>query len=84
MKGGEITKSLKKIVALLTIVLIAVTMSISCFAEGTAPTGMDTALIAVKDDGLAAIAVVAPIAITIFGAFLVWRYGVKFFKGLAK
>lgn len=27
---------------------------------------------------------VAPIAIGIVGAFLVWKYGIKFFKGLAK
>jgi hypothetical protein len=47
-------------------------------------TALTTALTTVKTDSLSALAAVAPIAISIFGAFLVWRYGVKFFKGLAK
>lgn len=47
-------------------------------------TAMTTALNAVKTDSLAALAAVAPIAIGIMGAFLVWRYGAKFFKSLAK
>lgn len=47
-------------------------------------TAMETALTAVKTDALGALADVAPIAIAIMGAFLVWRYGIKFFKSLAK
>jgi len=47
-------------------------------------TAMETALTAVKTDSLAALADVAPIAIAIMGAFLVWRYGIRFFKSLAK
>lgn len=43
-----------------------------------------TALTSVKTDAVAALAAVAPIAIAIMGGFLVWKYGVKFFKGLAK
>lgn len=27
---------------------------------------------------------IAPIAITVMGAYLTWRYGIKFFKSLAK
>ena len=45
---------------------------------------LTTAMTAVKTDALAALTAVAPIAISILGAFLVWRYGIKFFKGLAK
>jgi hypothetical protein len=45
---------------------------------------MTTALTSVKTDGIDVLTVVAPIAIAIIGAFLVWRYGIKFFKGLAK
>jgi hypothetical protein len=44
---------------------------------------MVTALTAIKTDSLGAIADVAPIAIAIMGAFLVWKYGVKFFKSIA-
>jgi len=44
---------------------------------------MTTALQTVATDTLACIAAVAPIGLTIFGATLAWRYGVKFFKKLA-
>lgn len=47
-------------------------------------TALTTALTTVKTDALAALAAVAPLAIGIMGAFLVWRYGIKFFKGIAK
>lgn len=52
-----------------------------------APTPIEavtTALTTVKTDALSALAAVAPVAIAIMGAFLVWKYGVKFFKSLAK
>lgn len=45
---------------------------------------MTTALQAVRSDALGALSAVAPIAIGIMGAFLVWKYGIRFFKGLAK
>lgn len=51
---------------------------------GEGITAMTTALTAVKSDSLEALAAVAPVAIAIMGAFLVWRYGIKFFKSLAK
>ncbi len=38
----------------------------------------------IKVDVLGALAVVAPIAIAILGIFLVWRYAIRFFKGLSK
>lgn len=44
---------------------------------------MTTALTAVKTDSLAALAAVAPLAIAIVGAFLVWKYGIDFFKTIA-
>lgn len=43
-----------------------------------------TALTTVKTDALSVLGAVAPVAIAIFGAFLVWRYGIKFFKGISK
>ena len=36
-----------------------------------------------KDDALSAIATVAPYGIAIMGAFLVWKYGVRFFKSIS-
>lgn len=45
---------------------------------------MTTALSAIKTDALDAIGAVAPIGIGIMGVFLVWRYGIRFFKGLSK
>lgn len=45
---------------------------------------MVTALTTVQTDTLAALAAVAPLAIGIMGAFLVWKYGIRFFKGIAK
>lgn len=47
-------------------------------------TAMTTALTTIKTDALSALAAVAPVAIGIMGAFLVWKYGIKFFKGIAK
>lgn len=47
-------------------------------------TALTTALTTVKTDALAALAAVAPIAIAILGAFLVWKFGIRFFKGIAK
>lgn len=47
-------------------------------------TALTTALGTVRTDAIAALAAVAPVAIGIMGAYLVWKYGVKFFKGLAK
>jgi hypothetical protein len=63
---------------------IVLSVSVGVFADDGTTTAMTTALTSVKTDSLAALAVVAPIAIAIMGAFLVWRYGIKFFKSLAK
>lgn len=50
----------------------------------TAITAMKTALESVQADVLTAIATVAPVGIAIMGAFLVWRYGLRFFKSISK
>lgn len=47
-------------------------------------TALTAALTTVKTDALAALAAIAPIAIGIMGAFLVWKFGIRFFKSLAK
>lgn len=51
--------------------------------EGTV-TAITTALEVVKGDALSVISGVAPIAIGISGAFMVWKFGMKFFRSLAK
>lgn len=50
----------------------------------TTVTAITDALTLVQADALDVIAAVAPIAISIAGAFLVWRYGMKFFKAISK
>jgi hypothetical protein len=47
-------------------------------------TSLTTAVTSVKVDALDVLAAVAPLAIAVMGAFLVWKLGVRFFKGLAK
>jgi len=43
-----------------------------------------TALTKIATDITTTISGVAPVALTIVGAFLVWRYGIKFFKSVSK
>lgn len=38
----------------------------------------------IASDAMATLTAVAPIAIGIAGAFLVWRYGMRFFKSISK
>ena len=51
-------------------------------AEGAS--AMTTAFQGIATQITNALTEVAPIAIGIVGAFLVWKYGIKFFKGIAK
>lgn len=43
-----------------------------------------SALQDVATDAMSVLSTVAPIAIGIAGAFLVWRYGMRFFKSISK
>lgn len=66
---------------------MATTAAIACnpFAlDSETSNAMTTSFTAVKSDSISALAIIAPIAIGIMAAFLVWRYGKKFFTGLAK
>lgn len=45
---------------------------------------ISTSLESIKADVLEVIGTVAPIGIAIMGTFLVWRYGIKFFKSVSK
>lgn len=53
-------------------------------ACAAAPVALTDALTTAKGDILDGLSAVAPLAIAVMGAFLVWRYGIKFFKSLAK
>lgn len=75
----------KKLSLVMAVCAITLLSSVAAFAEMTeTQTAMQTALTTVQTDAIGALGIVAPIAIVIMGAFLVWRYGIKFFKGLAK
>ena len=75
----------KKLSLLLLTVAIVCMGAVASFAAPVTPlVGMGTAVTALSVDILAGIAVVAPIALGIVAAFLVWKYGMKFFRGLAK
>lgn len=47
-------------------------------------TAITEALNTIQADAMSVLAAVAPIAISIAGAFLVWRYGMRFFKAISK
>lgn len=44
---------------------------------------MGTAFQSMSGDIVSGVGTVAPYALTVLGAFLVWKYGKNFFKGLA-
>lgn len=50
----------------------------------TVVTAMTTALTSVQGTVLGGLAAVAPVGLVVMGAFLTWKMGVRFFKGLAK
>lgn len=45
---------------------------------------MTSAVTSMQGNVLGALTLIAPIALTILGVFLAWKYGIKFFKGLSK
>lgn len=53
-------------------------------ASSSVTASMGPAMEGIKTDALGAIATVAPYGIAIMGAFLVWKYGIRFFKSIAK
>lgn len=76
--------SKKKLVGLIIAVATVVSCMCSVFAESEVVASMGTAMEPVKTDALSALATVAPYGIAIMGAFLVWKFGIRFFKSLAK
>lgn len=67
----------------LSLCLMALTAPMAFAAEGSsASTGITTAMGGVKTEFEATVAGVAPIAVGIVAIFLVWKYGIKFFKSI--
>lgn len=78
--------NLKKIFAAFTTLCTAAFIAVNPFAALDAETSnaMTASFTKTKEDSISALAIIAPIAIAIFGAFLVWRYGKRFFSSIAK
>ncbi len=81
MKGklkGLATKFLAVVSALMA-------LTVSAFAETSdAVASMSTGIAGIKDDIVSGIGAVAPYALAIVGLFLLWRYGMRFFKSVSK
>ena len=76
-------KNKKLSIGIMSIITVMAT-SFGAFAAETQAESVSTALGLVASDILATIAAIAPVALTIAGAFLVWKYGMKFFKSVSK
>lgn len=65
--------------------LMVIGTSFGSFAsEGGQAAAVSGALQTVATDVLASIGTIAPVALSIAGAFLVWKYGMRFFKSISK
>lgn len=73
----------RKLVGLATVGTVLAGNVMSAFADTTQAELVGTAMEGVKTDVTSSFATIAPAAIGIFGAFLVWRYGKRFFKTVA-
>ena len=84
-KLGEVKS---KAAAVGTGAVVAVLTAVPAFAEEPGSAGasvadtMGTAFTAVQSDFTATVAKIAPIAIAIVGVFLVWKFGLRFFKSV--
>ena len=77
----------KKVAVVVAVVGTAIVTGVTALAvdpTGVVPTGMDTGMAQIKADALAGIGAVVPYALAIVGVFLVWKYGLAFFKKVAK
>ena len=85
-KLGEVKS---KAAAVGTGAVVTILTAVPAFASDGATTGgssvadtMGTAFTAVQTDFTATVAKIAPIAIAIVGVFLVWKFGLRFFKSV--
>lgn len=78
-------KSRLKKVSLVSLPSTALILGSNVFAtEGGTSEAVVTALEKVATDITATIGAIAPVALGIAGTFLVWRYGMRFFKSISK
>lgn len=62
---------------------LALAVAVPCFAaESSVASTMATAFGTVQSDFNATVAAIAPIGIGITAVFLVWKFGLKFFKSI--
>lgn len=57
---------------------------IALLTESASPATVTSTLTSVASQITSTIASVAPVALGVVGAFLVWKYGIRFFKSLSK
>lgn len=82
---------LSKKTAVVTSVVLTTALPMVCHAadagasdSGSAVSSMSTAFSSAKTDILSGLNTVAPYGIAIVVVFLVWKYGISFFKKLSK
>lgn len=77
-------KSIKTMALSLCLMALSAPMAFASGASGptSASAGITTAMGGVKTEFEATVAGVAPIAVGIIAIFLVWKYGIKFFKSI--
>lgn len=76
------TKTAK--VGVVTVGVLPLLTSFASAAEGDTSSAITTALTATAGEITTTIASIGPIALTVAGTFLVWRYGMRFFKSISK
>lgn len=76
----------RKIAAGVGALLVSVSAVVPALAadgdSATIASTMSTALTTVQSDFMSTVNAIAPIALTIFGVFLVWKLGLRFFKSI--
>lgn len=72
------------VIGMSTLMVLATSFGAFAADPGTSNEAVTAALTTVAADIIAGINAIAPIALSIAGVFLVWKYGMKFFKSVSK
>lgn len=80
---SDLKSKLKKL-SITSVPVILLTASNTVLAAEGSSEAVVTALEKVATDITSTIAAIAPVALGIAGTFLVWRYGMRFFKSISK
>ena len=75
---------LKKCVCAGTTAITVLGAGSAVFAEGEGTSAVVTALQTTATEITSTMASIGPVALGIAGTFLVWRYGMRFFKSISK